>query len=425
MADEPQAKAASETTTAAPASGTGTPLNVGDLTVEDLDQAQTAGSKPAEAPIVEGGGKGQEGVKSDDPPPAAKTEDPPSGEQPAKIEPDPPKGEVVEETRTPEEIETAVAAAIEEVKAAGGDQAAQDEAAQVARQPLPKEPAAPAKVEEPAKEPEDKARRFRVKDPIAQAALDLYKVYEGTDEPITLAEAEKRVRGGDAPAKTADVVTPDTAKVVSDLEAEVAEIETKIKAAAGDERLYDTDIATLNIEHTKKVQALESAKRDLRDEQRAIQTAADAADAQWKKNAKESRARAVEMFPDVKDKDSALGKAVDERVAEMQDPSHPDHNMLYGASAAEMITIKVAQERNIAPVAKKAAAPTKPEKVVIPAKTPAPPPVSGALSSAASAQTVTEDAKKQLEHLRTSDDVKLEDLDAVMGDKGKIRLAHA
>jgi hypothetical protein len=194
--DEPQAKAADDAKTAADliAAGATPQLNQEEVTLGQLDELFTTGS--AELPhTVSGEGKATGKVEGE----PDKTE-PEPGAKPAegKVEEEVVVDEEVVETRSAEEIEEAVTAARQKVVDEGGDEAAQEAAAEEARKPVAAE-----KVEdEPVVEEEEletdeeeekaKSKRFRVKDPMARAALELYRAAEEAGEPITLAEAESR-----------------------------------------------------------------------------------------------------------------------------------------------------------------------------------------------------------------------------------------
>jgi hypothetical protein len=268
---------------AAPATGADSPqIDIGNVTIDQLDGLFETGT--AELPVKASGGESQ---VVDAPAGAEKKDDPPAGDTPPVVV-DPPVVEAAE-TRTPEEIETAATAAIEKVKADGGDQAAQDAAAQAARAPgAPKVEAPPApKVEEPPKVEDELqlVQRPRLKDPIDQQIAAVFKAAELSGTKISWAEAERRVKGDAAAAvKTDDppVVVPDLTTTVSTLESEIADIETRLTTAGADEGLYNAEIAKLNIEHTKKVAALETAKLRLADAQADAKDEAEEADTAWK-----------------------------------------------------------------------------------------------------------------------------------------------
>jgi hypothetical protein len=412
MADQ-QAEAVPTNAAAPSGADTAPVIDVENVTMEQLENLFERGS--AELPVKAGGEKSQEEPAKPkvEAPAPAKVE---AGETPpAVVEPVVAAEEVVD-SRTPEEIETAATEAAEAVKAEGGDEAAQTAAAEAARAPV----AAEAEVKP---EPEDKSRRFRVKDPIAQAALDLYKTFENTDAPISLAEAERRVRGEAAPVAKEPVepakVEPALQEVVTTLETEVADIKAKMAVAGGDEGLYTAEIATLTVELAEKTADLKLAKRDLKQQEQAAQASAQSATTAFKAKVDESRAKAIKAYPDVANDATPLGKAVAARIAAMRDKSHPNHQVLFTGSAPQFITKEVADELGIKPVAE-TAAPTPPKPKVT---TPAPKkvtPVSGARSTAAAAKT-PEDAKKQtVDYLRT--EASLDELDDAFGAKDPLRL---
>jgi hypothetical protein len=399
---------------AAPATGADSPqIDIGNVTIDQLDGLFETGT--AELPVKASGGESQ---VVDAPAGAEKKDDPPAGDTPPVVV-DPPVVEAAE-TRTPEEIETAATAAIEKVKADGGDQAAQDAAAEAARAPgAPKVEAPPApKVEEPPKVEDELqlVQRPRLKDPIDQQIAAVFKAAELSGTKISWAEAERRVKGDAAAAvKTDDppVVVPDLTTTVSTLESEIADIETRLTTAGADEGLYNAEIAKLNIEHTKKVAALETAKLRLADAQADAKDEAEEADTAWKTAAAESRAQALELYPAIADKSTPLGKAVSERIEKLNDPKNPDHNILFAASAALTIAAQEAEKLGIQPAKKAAAPPPAKPPVVIPPVTKQAP-VSGAASSASDANK-PEDAKKKTVAYLQSNEASLQDLDAAQG----------
>jgi hypothetical protein len=419
--DDPQAQAADEAKTAADliAAGAKPQLNVEETNLEQLDKLFTTGS--AELPHTVSGGEPTETVE-DQP---ARTE-PEPGAKPAdgKVE-EPVVEEEVVETRSPEEIEQAKADARERVKAEGGDEAAQETAAEEAGKPVKAEVVEEPVVEEEVTEEEEdetpasKSKRFRVKDPMAQAALELYRAMEAAGTPISLAEAEKRVKG---PEQEAPKVEPpvDFAKVVTDLEAEVADIERKMADKGKVEGNYDEEAAQLSIDHHKKLVQLENAKRDMQDAERQARADAEAERTASEENRTKAHKQAIEEFPDVVDKTTPLGKAVTERIAAMKkDPKHPDRPILFADSAPLTVVRMVAAELGIAPVAKKTSPPAKP-KVVAPLRKVVTPAPGGKSSVQAPAQTPEEAKKKTVEYLKN--EASLEELDEFygMGDPSQV-----
>ncbi len=406
--DDQQAEAAKSSAPAAP-TGAGTPqIDTENVTMEQLDQLFESGS--AELPVKSDGKEsGKEAAAS----PTAKEPPPkeePKKEEPAKAGDQPPAGQVVE-TRSQEEIDAEVETAVQKAKDDGGDEAAQEAAAEAARQPKAKEEPPPAAKEEP----EERSRRFRIKDPIAQAALEIFKAFENTDNPITLAEAERRVRGGEAPKKEEPPVEtkPDFRTIVSTLETEVADLKSKLDAAGGDEGLYTKEISQWTQALADKTADLKLAKRDLADAEEDARLEAEESAANWKTSVDKSRAKAIETYPAVADEATPLGKAVADRITAMRSPSHPDHNLLFSASVPEIVTRMVADELGIAPV-KKVETPIVQKKQEPPPKSKKVEPASGVKSAAGTGPT-PEDAKKRVEYLKT--DGTLEELDEVFNAK--------
>lgn len=238
------------------------------------------------------------------------------------------------------------------------------------------------------------------------------------------AECERSVLGGD-PGKREDAELPDLGQIVTTLRSEVTDIKTKLTAAGADEGLFTAEIAQLTQDLAEKQADLKMAERDLEDVQEAVREEAEAATAQWQNDARASRAAAIAAYPDVADKATPLGKAVATTIDAMQDPNHPDHNLLYAANAAEYITAKEAAKLGIAPVGKAAPAPPAPKLQVPPIQKMRP--VSGAASSASDNRP--EDAKKKVVDYVKSDEVSLQDLDAFQGvgdfsEKGKALVAN-
>lgn len=420
--DEPQAKAADDAKTAADliAAGATPQLNQEEVTLGQLDELFTAGS--AELPhTVSGEGKATGKVEGE----PDKTE-PEPGAKPAegKVEEEVVVDEEVVETRSAEEIEEAVTAARQKVVDEGGDEAAQEAAAEEARKPVAKvedEPVVEEEDEELETEEEEKAKskRFRVKDPMARAALELYRAAEEAGEPITLAEAESRVAG---PKKEPVKVEPpvDHAKIVTDLETEVADLERQLDEATSAEKNFDGDAGKIVKDLSKKQADLAVARMKAEQATEAARLADDAERATSEENRTKAHRQAIEDYPDVVDKKTKLGKAVTERIAKMKsDPKHPDRPILFADSAPYTIVQMVARELGIAPVAKKVSPPAKTKVAAPPRKVVNPAP--GGKSSVPAQVKSPEDAKKQtVEYLKT--EATLEELDAVfgMGEPGQL-----
>lgn len=413
--DEPQAKAADDAKTAADliAAGATPQLNQEEVTLGQLDELFTTGA--AELPHTVSG-EGKATGKVEDPP--AKTE-PEPGVKPAEgeVEEEVVVDEEVVETRSAEEIEEAVTAARQKVVDEGGDEAAQEAAAEEARKPVAAEKVEEEVVEEEELEPDEeeekaKSKRFRVKDPMARAALELYRAAEEAGEPITLAEAESRVAG---PKKEPVKVEPpvDHSKVVTDLETEVADLERQLEERGEAETNFDKDAVKLVNSLSQKRADLAVAKMKQEQAVEAARLADDAERATSEENRTKAHRQAIEDYPDVVDKKTKLGKAVTERIAKMKsDPKHPDRPILFADSAPYTIVQMVARELGIAPVAKKVSPPAKTKVAAPPRKVVNPAP--GGKSSVPAQVKSPEDAKKQtVEYLKN--EAPLEELDELFG----------
>jgi hypothetical protein len=139
----------------------------------------------------------------------------------------------------------------------------------------------------------------------------------------------------------------------------------------------------------------------------------------------------LQRFPDANKADTKLGAAVRARIAELDNPSHPDHARLFSTTAPYDIVRDVAEELNIKPVEE---APVKPAATTTPAatatatpttqaapattQTPAKPvmsPASGARSSAPAQPTNPQtEAQEKAKHL-LSPDATLAELDDAQG----------
>lgn len=414
MEDTQLAQAAPESASAASEeAGKPSQIVMEDVTLDQLDELMTTGS--AELPMTSDGGG-----KQDDPPAgkveeaagvkAAVTEDPP-----AKVDED----EVVEETRSAEEIKQAQDAAREVVIADGGDEAAQEAAAEEAGKPVAaakaEDPPAPAK--EPKTEEHEDSQRFRVKDPLARAALSVYKAMEAAGTPISLAEAEARVRGPEK-KKEAVVETPALTEVVSTLESEVADLEGKIDLAGENEGLINKAFTDLTKQLAAKRTELSEAKRDLKEASILEQTRMALEAERSKTQRGVAKAEAFKDYPDAAITGSELDKAIQAEIAELNDPTHPDNAILFADSAPYLVTQRAAKKLGIVPVAQKAATPAVKAKVEAPLKTKLAP-VSGGKTAVQQGELSEEaKAKQHLTHLQ-SPNATIEELDALFEPGGR------
>lgn len=382
-----QAEAAKETpaATSSVADTQTSQPDLGDASLEQLDELMTTG-KVTLAPKP--GGGGQEAPKGEAKAEAPKVETPAAGEQPPVTEttttetPTPPA-----ETPTPP-----------------------------AETPTP--PAAP-------KGEEETAERFRFKDPQIRAALAIVKAREAAGTPISLAEAERLVVGEPTAPVTAEAVIEAEPIVVEakgnieTLTKEIADLETEIEEAGKNESLMTTEVSQAIRTLSKKQGDLVRAEGKLERAQETAKTqlASRETEATRHKTARlESRTSAIELYPDVADENTALGKAVAAEFEAMKDANHPDNPILFADSAPEIVTERVAKKLGIQPKAKAkaAATPVQPATQVQtqpPRKAVSPP--SGGKTSVPVVQPA-EDAQKTIEHLQ-SPEATLEELDAAFG----------
>ena len=291
------------------------------------------------------------------------------------------------------------------------------------------EPVAPATEEgAPATTPEPKAaddeveriQRPRLKNPVDQQIAAVFKAAEVTGEPISWAEAERRVKG-DPVATTTTAVTetapaqaePDLSEVVDTLQGEVQTIKDRLSELGDAEGLLTPEYSRLSIELAEKSADLKLATRDLAQAEKAAQNQAAKVKAESEAARLKSRSAAVEKWPALNEKASPLAQAVAKRVAEMRDPNHPDHAILYADSAPLTIARAVAEEMGIAPVVAPSAA-AKPTTAATPPATPRKvvSPQPGHKTSVPAGKPA-EDAKQTLDYLRS--DASLEELDAAFG----------
>jgi hypothetical protein len=367
-----QAKAEDKSASAAPATEAGQQPqpSLDNVSLADLDAVQTQAAQ-----VKAAAGGGDEGKE------AATTETPPAETPPAAVA-----------TETPPAAETPPA-----------------------EEPKPAEP------EEPSGEIPS---RFRFQDPTDRAIAAVKKAADVNGTPITWAEAEKRVRG----EPQAPVETPDPAAVASanidTLKGEITELENKINPPDEGDVLSSKEMREAQVELARKSKDLLKAELQLESANSRVEAERQAAIAEQANAREQSKSRAIELYPDAADANTKLGAAIAQRFAEMKNPKHPDHPILYADTAPERITKDVAAELGIAPKSK-AAPPATPPVATTP---PAPPPkkatpVSGSKTAVPGtpAEANTGAKYQSVDELR--DKGSLDELDAVQG--GNVGLAAA
>lgn len=411
MANEAQAQ---ESASAASNTGADGPnIDIGEVTLEQLDELMTTGK--AELPVVDSG-QGASG-------PAGATG---PGDDGATGATGPAETGVAEtgETGAAETGETGAAETGETGETGAAETGETGETGAVAETGE----TGPTGATGPDDDERDETRfRHRGSN---RAINALFKAREAAGKPITWAEAERIVLGSDVSGPTGAAAAPTALSAqletqVSTLRTEVEGLRQQLDAAGENEGVFDKSLAKIVQDLAAKEADLRLAERDLREAKEDEADAIEDENAQWTANSQKSKTRALEMYGEagLGNEKTAFGKAVADRVIAMRDPKHPDHQILFAATAPETIAMKVATEMGIQPKKKAAAASTTPTPPnpppVIPAKSKVAP-VTGAKSSAA-AQPTKEDAQKQLEHLQ-SDDVTLQELDELFeGGPGGLR----
>lgn len=293
-----------------------------------------------------------------------------------------------------------------EVPVADPVETAEAPAAPVAEVPaVPAEPAAPVVEPNPVNRPRLDERE--------QAIMGVYMHAKNSGNPISMAEAESRV---DGPPKVVVPPTPpvDHTALISILEADVLGLTNQLTAF--EEGLWTPEIAKIQSQLADKKLDLRDAKRDLNQAASNAEAVAATAKATSETNRSKAHAQALEDYPDIQDANTALGKAVSDYVREIENPNHPDHDILWADSAPLAIARTKAGELGILPKPKaKAATPAATPPVV--AKVEAPPravmsPVPGNKTSVAPVEPVM-DGKQAIEYLKK--DGTLDQLDEVFG----------
>ncbi len=122
---------------------------------------------------------------------------------------------------------------------------------------------------------------------------------------------------------------------VDALTSEVAELEAKLEAVE-DNGLVTTEFKQLQRDHAKKTAQLEVAK--LRQEQKQNEHAAS-----FESIREQSRARAIQAFPDAANEGSLLNTALRAEIAARGNESHPLHLSLSDPNAHEQLVREVAE----------------------------------------------------------------------------------
>lgn len=283
-------------------------------------------------------------------------------------------------------------------------------------EPVVEEPAKAEVPTEPAKtEPVKPAEtdtgelpdRFRFKDPKDKAIAAVKKAADAAGTPITWGEAEKRVVGETPAAQAETLVDPVVAAegTIETLTGEIATLEKQIDPENEEEILSTKEQRKATVRLSQARAELTEAKLELRDAQGAVEHQRRTVAQKQAAARKESTDRAIEDYPDAATGDTVLGAAIAKRFAEMKDPNHPEHPILYADTAPERVAQIVARELGIAPKPKTVTPPPPPAAQPVKAT-----PVSGAKTAVAEKPAEGTKDKKSVEYLK-SDDASLDELD--------------
>lgn len=204
---------------------------------------------------------------------------------------------------------------------------------------------------EPAEEPETKAEKAKILpnrisvdrnfSPVEQEAILLKRQLEEAGEEVpSLKERIEIVERRHAAAAKAEETPapparPPEPSEVDTLTAELAEIETKLNEAGEDATFKElAPIIAKQAAVTAKLAVANARAEDA--EARANQV--------FESDRAKATAKASELFPDATNKASELNKRVNQRIAEMKNKAHPDHDTLFAAKSPLLITQTVAME---------------------------------------------------------------------------------
>lgn len=244
-------------------------------------------------------------------------------------------------------------------------------------------PAAPVQTEEPKAKTDDdeegrapKRIRLSSLDSVQAEAVILARDLKAEGKPISLAEAEARVKSKygitDDPKPVETQAANDSAMTPAQIQARITELLAEEEAAAND---VDT-VKQLKI--GREIRALERQHDVALAEEQTAEQAEAAAVAQ---TAEEMRA----LYPDFKDRKSRLSLEWEKVHAELQASGSPI--LANRAEATEYITLKAAKNLGIAPVRASASAKVTPSiSPAVARKTPPVQPASGAARTATPAQ---------------------------------------
>lgn len=207
------------------------------------------------------------------------------------------------------------------------------------------------------------SKRYRFDDPKDQKIASLRRGGMEWSEAVAHVEAQEAAAAGIEPDKTESPAT--AAQLLEENQQRLAELKERRLEVSEDESLDNRELAQLQIdiaEASGRVAVLEVEKRN--EDARNAQ-----AQAEMTKRTllarEQSHAKAVEKFQDLATPNSALKKALNARVTEMQKPDHPDHALLYADNAPLYLAEIVASELGIAPASSPVVQPSPGQKVPV------------------------------------------------------------
>lgn len=188
-----------------------------------------------------------------------------------------------------------------------------------------------------------------------KAAIALLRELRQDDPNATLKDAYVIVEQRQAEAKaTEPEPTPDP---VEQAEASLSELRAKRRELAQSGTLYEADLDNLNVEIENEIQKLAELKAERRIEGKK---AAEEQNAAVNSVFEQSKARAIEAFPDLGDENSAHSAAVRAYIEEIRAPGHPNAALLEAVDAPYIVAMLTAKTL---PKATAQPAPAKPTPV--------------------------------------------------------------
>lgn len=230
-------------------------------------------------------------------------------------------------------------------------------------EPKPAEAAAPKTVKEPDKEPEPKPERIlphripvRQFNEIEQEAIVLLRDLRKEDENVTLKDAYILVEKRHEEARKAHVEPEPQVDPLADLRKQVADLDAKLDEAGENEGLFGKEQVKLVRDRADLAAKLAKAEAKLELRQETAQVSQ-----QERENAviltafEKSKAEAIQIYPDLGDDSTELGREANAYIEELKQPGNPDAAILemknapalVAREAVERLARRVAEEKGI------------------------------------------------------------------------------